>query len=123
MASQIWAKFYIEILDDPKYLEVASGVCESILADLPREKTSAGTCISYVPFKQMCLHNSNMLAAAMLARTAGHTGDDKALEVAKEAMASGRTIREVVLEKGYLSEEEVDKLLDARKMTEGGILK
>lgn len=46
----------------------------------------------------------------------------KGAEVAKEAMSSGRTIREVVLEKGYLSEEEVDKLLDARKMTAGGIM-
>jgi fumarate hydratase class II len=46
----------------------------------------------------------------------------KGSEVAKEAMASGRTIREVVVEKGYLSEEEADRLLDARKMTEGGIL-
>ncbi len=46
----------------------------------------------------------------------------KGAEVAKEAMASGRAIREVVLEKGYLTEEEVDKLLDARRMTEGGIL-
>jgi fumarate hydratase class II len=47
----------------------------------------------------------------------------KGAEVAKEAMASGRTIRDVVLEKGYLKEEELEKLLDARKMTEGGILK
>ncbi len=46
----------------------------------------------------------------------------KGAEVAKEAMASGRTIREVVVEKGYLSAEEADKLLDARRMTEGGIL-
>lgn len=50
-------------------------------------------------------------------------GYSKGAEVAKEAMASGRTIREVVLEKGYLTEEEVDRLLDARRMTEGGILK
>ena len=50
-------------------------------------------------------------------------GYSKGAEVAKEAMDSGRTIREVVLEKGYLSEDEVDKLLDARQMTEGGILK
>ena len=49
-------------------------------------------------------------------------GYQKGAEVAKEAMASGRTIREVVLEKGYLSAEEVDRLLDARRMTEGGIL-
>ncbi len=46
----------------------------------------------------------------------------KGAEVAKEAMSSGRTIREVVLEKGYLQEDEVDALLDARRMTEGGIL-
>lgn len=47
----------------------------------------------------------------------------KGAEVAKEAMTSGRAIREVVLEKGYLTEEEVDTLLDARRMTEGGIMK
>jgi fumarate hydratase, class II len=41
--------------------------------------------------------------------------------VAKEAMASGRTIKEVVVEKGLLSGEEVDKLIDARTLTEGGI--
>jgi fumarate hydratase class II len=41
--------------------------------------------------------------------------------VAKEAMATGKTIKEVVVEKGLLPADEVDKLIDARKMTEGGI--
>ena len=41
--------------------------------------------------------------------------------VAKEAMSSGKTIKEVVVEKGLLSGEEVDKLIDARTLTEGGI--
>lgn len=50
-------------------------------------------------------------------------GYAKGAEVAKEAMSSGRTIREVVLEKGYLEESQVDSLLDARAMTDGGILK
>jgi fumarate hydratase, class II len=45
----------------------------------------------------------------------------KGAEVAKEAMASNRTIKEVVVEKGYLSIEEADRILDARRMTEGGI--
>jgi fumarate hydratase class II len=45
----------------------------------------------------------------------------KGAEVAKEAMATGKTIREVVVSKGYLSAEEADKLLNAEKMTEGGI--
>jgi fumarate hydratase class II len=49
-------------------------------------------------------------------------GYDKASEVAKEAMKSGRTIREVVLEKGYLSEAEADEVLDPAKMTERVIL-
>src|SRR5690606_41775646 len=49
-------------------------------------------------------------------------GYGKGAEGAKEALRTGRTIREVVLEKGYLTEEQVDELLDARKMTEGGIM-
>ena len=47
----------------------------------------------------------------------------KGAEVAKEAMASNRTVREVVVEKGYLSGEEVDRLLNVRSLTEGGIHK
>ncbi len=42
--------------------------------------------------------------------------------VAKEALASGKTIKEVVVEKGLLSPEQVDELLDVRAMTEGGIM-
>jgi fumarate hydratase class II len=41
--------------------------------------------------------------------------------VAKEAMASGRTIKEVVVERGLLPADEVDKLLDVRMLTDGGI--
>ena len=49
-------------------------------------------------------------------------GYDKGAEVAKEAFASGRTIREVVLERGLLDEEELDRVLDIKRMTEGGVL-
>lgn len=47
----------------------------------------------------------------------------KGAEVAKEAIASNRTIKEVVVEKGYLTSEEADRILDARAMTQGGIQK
>ncbi len=47
----------------------------------------------------------------------------KGAEVAKEAMATNRTIKEVVVEKGYLTAEEADRILDARRLTEGGIQK
>ena len=45
----------------------------------------------------------------------------KGAEVAKEAMRTDRTVREVVVEKGYLTREEADQLLDVRSLTEGGI--
>ena len=48
-------------------------------------------------------------------------GYAKGAEVAKEAMASNRTVREVVLDKGYLSADEADQLLNVRALTEGGI--
>ncbi|HID51652.1 MAG TPA: aspartate ammonia-lyase, partial [Anaerolineae bacterium] len=50
-------------------------------------------------------------------------GYAKGAEVAKEAMATNRTVREVVLEKGYLTPEEADRLLNVYAMTEGGIQK
>ncbi|MFC2031651.1 lyase family protein, partial [Chloroflexota bacterium] len=50
-------------------------------------------------------------------------GYARGAEVAKEAMATNRTIKEVVVEKGYLTAEEAERILDARAMTEGGIQK
>ena len=48
-------------------------------------------------------------------------GYNNGAAVAKEAMATGKTIKAVVVERGLLPAEEVDKLIDARKLTEGGI--
>ena len=42
--------------------------------------------------------------------------------VAKESLATGKTIKEVVVEKQLLPAEKVDELLDVRAMTEGGIM-
>ena len=44
-------------------------------------------------------------------------GYDKAAQAAKKAYAEGRTVREVVVELGYLDEDEARRLLDARPMT------
>jgi len=49
-------------------------------------------------------------------------GYDKASEVAKSALKDGKSVREVAIEKGYLSGEEADEVLDPRKMTERVIL-
>lgn len=73
------------VIEDPVYLEVAVSVSEWVRT-LPREETTSGTCISYVPSRQSSIHNSNMLGAALLARVAHHTGDRGALDLAKAAM-------------------------------------
>jgi len=49
-------------------------------------------------------------------------GYDKASEVAKAALKEDKSVRDVAIEKGYLSEAEADEVLDPRKMTERGIL-
>ena len=74
-----------EVFDNPKYLEVAASVGEWV-KNLPREQTDRGACLSYVPFKQSSIHNSNMLGAALLARVADHTNDRQALKLARDAM-------------------------------------
>ena len=51
-----------------------------------------------------------------------HIGYDKGAEVAKEAFATGRNVRDVILEKGLLTADELDLVLDLKRMTEGGIL-
>ena len=50
-----------------------------------------------------------------------HIGYAKAAEVAKEALLSGKSIKEIVLEKGYLTREKLDEVFDLRAMTEPGI--
>ena len=46
-----------------------------------------------------------------------HIGYDAAAKVAKEALASGRTLREVVLEQGLMSADALDRALDPLAMT------
>ena len=48
-------------------------------------------------------------------------GYDKAAALAKQAAESGRTIREVVQASGLLPDDEIDRLLDPRPMTEPGL--
>lgn len=55
-----------------------------------------------------------MLATAL----APEVGYDRAADISKEAYKTGTTIREVARQRTDLSEEELDRLLDARKMTE-----
>jgi fumarate hydratase class II len=60
---------------------------------------------------------SNLITATALNPYIGY---DKGAEIVKEAAASGRTIREVALEKG-VDEQTLDEALDLRKMAKGNL--
>jgi len=54
---------------------------------------------------------------AMITALTPKIGYDKAADIAKQAHAAGKTIRQLCLEKKVLSEKELNNLLDARKQT------
>ena len=50
-----------------------------------------------------------------------HIGYDNGAKIAKEAVATGRSVRDLVLEAGLMTGDELDDALDIKKMTEGGL--
>lgn len=64
------------------------------------------------------LLEGNLSLATALAPSIGY---DAAAAIAKDAFKEGRTAREVARERGVLPDDELDRVLDARAMTEPGI--
>jgi fumarate hydratase class II len=60
---------------------------------------------------------------AMVTALAPKIGYDEAAALAKEAFETGRTVRELATEKKVLPPDELDKVLDPRSQTEGGLKK
>jgi fumarate hydratase class II len=52
-----------------------------------------------------------------------YIGYEEAAKIIKASVAEGKDLRTLVLERGLLSEEEVDRALDVEAMTRGGIVK
>ncbi len=63
------------------------------------------------------LENSTALVTALV----HHIGYDKAAAIAKKALAESKTIRELVLEAGYMEEADLDKVLNPYQITNPGI--
>jgi fumarate hydratase, class II len=58
---------------------------------------------------------------AMATALAPLIGYENAAKIAQEALATGRTVREVTQERKLLTEEQLNKVLDPWRMTEPGI--
>jgi len=63
------------------------------------------------------LKRQSALSTAIVTRLNPVIGYEKAAEIAKESFKTGKTIKELVVEKGYLTKEKAEELLDPYSMT------
>ncbi|MGE0886711.1 MAG: class II fumarate hydratase [Blastocatellales bacterium] len=87
-----------------------------LLANVSRvfaDKCISGITVNAERCRELAERNLTIVTAL-----APRIGYDKAAEIAKAAFVSGRSVREIAREQKVLSEEEIESLLDLRKMTE-----
>ena len=70
---------------------------------------------------ERCRLNAESSSALATALTP-HIGYEEAAAVVHQAMEEGKTLRQVVLDRGLLRPGEVDRILDVEAMTRGGVL-
>jgi fumarate hydratase class II len=58
---------------------------------------------------------------AMVTALSPHIGHDRAAEIAREAYQTGKTVREIAVQKHVLPARQLERILDPWKMTEPGI--
>ncbi len=91
--------------------ELIGSVCDAF-----REKAVEGIVANEE--RAAALLGQNIIIVTALAP---HIGYDKAAEIAKKAFATGKGVKEIALEMGVLPADELDRALELRAMTEGGI--
>ena len=97
----------------------ASAILESISILASSSRNLAVQCVDGITATDNgpALVERGLMTVTGLAPVIGY---DNAAAIAKEAFASGRTVREVAREKTQLSDAELDRLLDPAAMTEPG---
>lgn len=81
----------------------------------------ATTCIAGITANEDACRHFLERSVGLATVLAPHIGYRAAAEVAKESAATGRSIRDIVLERGLLPEETMNKILDPYPLTEPGV--
>ena len=79
------------------------------MADIFAEK-----CVSGIEANESAAGNWSSLSMAMVTSLAPKIGYDRAAEIAKESVQTGKTVRQISLEKKVLPEAELNAALDPR---------
>ena len=87
-----------------------------ILANVAR--LFAHRCIDGLTANEAVLRRNAEMSTAIVTRLNPIIGYEKAAELAKESVKTGVSIKQLVVEKGVLKQEEADKLLDPKVLTE-----
>lgn len=78
-------EFY-QLTHHARWLHLAKSACDFICRGLNRIPDGKTFSFSYTPLDEFCIHNANMLAAALLARVAALTNDAAYFELAESSM-------------------------------------
>lgn len=80
-------------------------------------RTLAKNCVRGITANRELLASRVAVSAGLATALNPYIGYENAAEVAKKALATGRTVRELVLEMGYLSEVKIDSILRPESLT------
>jgi fumarate hydratase class II len=100
---------------------LAHNLLESIGLLAAAASTFAARCVNGIEVNTDRVRELLERNAVIVTALNPHIGYDNGARIVKEAAATGRSVRELVLEAGLMSEKELDAALDLKKMTEGGI--
>jgi len=101
---------------------MARNLLESITLLAGASETFTRTCVRGIEAEvETCRRNAE-LSLPIVTALVPVIGYDTCADVSKEAMRTGRTLREVVLDRGLVPEEELDRVLDVEAMARGGVL-
>lgn len=81
----------------------------------------AETCVDGIEANRERCREMVEKSLAMVTALAPKIGYDPAAAIAKEAFATGRTVRELAHERKVLPDDELEQVLDAHRQTEGGL--
>jgi fumarate hydratase, class II len=101
---------------------MARNLLESVRLLAAVARTFARTCVTGITADEERCRRFAELSLPIVTALVPVIGYDATAEVSKQAMKEGKTVKEVVLERGLLDAEAVDRVLDVEAMTKGGIL-
>jgi fumarate hydratase, class II len=100
---------------------MARNLLESIRLLSNVSRTFADTCVDGITANEERCKQYAESSPSIGTSLAPHIGYEVAAKIIKESVQTGKSIREIVLDQGLMSEDELDRALDVMSLTKGGV--